>query len=75
MTPTSISPDAHVSRNRIVYAKDGHMLHASYYKNQRTLRQWDYYLNEHGGLAGITGRDGKLVGLRLRNNAIYLTHN
>jgi hypothetical protein len=48
------------------------MVHASYYDTQRSLRQWDYYLNEHGGLGGISGRDGVLVPLRLRHGAIFL---
>jgi N-methylhydantoinase B/oxoprolinase/acetone carboxylase alpha subunit len=72
MKLTPIDAGTKVSRNRVVYAQNGHMVHASHYDTQRSLRQWDYYLASYGGLGGITGRDGKLVSLRLRNGAIYL---
>lgn len=72
MQLTDIAACTKVSRERVVFARDGHMVHASSHDSQRSLSQWDYYLNDHGGLGGISGRDGKLVNLRLRNGCIYL---
>lgn len=71
MRESSLDPDLKVARSRVVYAQDGHMLHASHYDDQRSLRWWDYCLAEHGGLGGITDRQGQLVSLRLRNGSIY----
>ena len=71
MRESTLDPDIRVARSRVIYARDGHMVHASYYDNQRSLRWWDYCMSEHGGLGGISGRDGQLVSLRLRNGSIY----
>lgn len=74
MNQLNLSPDTIVSRNRIVYAQDGHMEHAASFGPVLSLKQWDYYLQSHGGLGGITNRQGVLVSLRLRNGAIYLNN-
>lgn len=72
MQLTDITACTKVSRNRVVYARDGHMVHASTYLVKISLAMWDYYLKAHGGLGGISGRDGVLVSLRLRNGSIYI---
>lgn len=72
MRESSIAACTKVSRNRIVYARDGHMVHASHTPYQRTLCQWDYILAEHGGLGGVSARTGELVALRMRNGLIYI---
>lgn len=53
--------DMKVGRSRVVYAKDGHSMRASHFDERKSLRQWDYIMADHGGLAAITDRAGRRV--------------
>ena len=61
----SFNFETKVGRARTVYAKDGHSIEASHYDEPKTIRQWDYTMAEHGGLAGITDREGRRANITI----------